>query len=227
MPARKPWYPQSAERAQSFCKAFPDAEEFGGREGAMPWRFKAGLTPDQVLQAEAHLLPISRGPSCIISRCMKPIVGSVLSTAATQGRSAPMAHPHVGHAETDADVRWPCPQARPDTENWCGVLQEVALPGAQLADPAAFLPAAVQFANDRCWGNLSCSLFVSPQVLPPFLAVRSSDCEGSSSACTTCCFVHDGSSDGRASRWMPESRHLLLSTVGAAAAGAGAAPGGV
>lgn len=44
------------------------------------------------------------------------------------------------------------------------MLQEVALPGAELADPGAFLPAAVQFANDRCWGNLSCSLFVSPQV---------------------------------------------------------------
>lgn len=55
-------------------------------------------------------------------------------------------------------------QARLDTENWCGVLQEVALPGTALADPDAFLPAAVQFANDRCWGNLSCSLFVSPQV---------------------------------------------------------------
>ena len=76
------------------------------------------------------------------------------------------------------DVRWPCPQARLDTENWCGVLQEVALPGAGLADPAAFLPAAVQFANDRCWGNLSCSLFVSPQVLLPGFPVSSSACEG-------------------------------------------------
>ena len=55
MPARKPWYPGSADREQAFCKAFPDAEEFGGRDGAMPWRFKAGLTPDQVLCAHIYI----------------------------------------------------------------------------------------------------------------------------------------------------------------------------
>lgn len=49
MPARAAWYPGSADRAASFCKAFPDAEEIGnGSDRAMPWRFKAGLTPEQV-----------------------------------------------------------------------------------------------------------------------------------------------------------------------------------
>ena len=50
-------------------------------------------------------------------------------------------------------------QARTDTENWCGVLQEVALPGTG-GDPGRFLDAAVAFANERCWGSLSCSLVV-------------------------------------------------------------------
>jgi hypothetical protein len=39
------------------------------------------------------------------------------------------------------------------------VLQEVALPGTE-ADPEKFLKAAVAFANNRCWGTLSCSLMV-------------------------------------------------------------------
>ncbi len=64
-------------------------------------------------------------------------------------------------------VRWRrMTQAEGGRENWCGVLQEVALPGAALAAPAAFLPAAAAFANDECYGNLSCSLFVHPRVRP-------------------------------------------------------------
>ena len=50
-------------------------------------------------------------------------------------------------------------QAQTKTENWCGVLQEVALPGTY-NDPEAFLDAAVKFANEECWGTLSCSLMV-------------------------------------------------------------------
>ncbi len=51
-------------------------------------------------------------------------------------------------------------QAVTDEENWCGVLQEVALPGTG-GDPEAFLGAAVRIANERCWGTLSCCLMVS------------------------------------------------------------------
>ena len=54
-------------------------------------------------------------------------------------------------------------QAQPDVEHWCGVLQEVALPGTG-ADAAAFLAGAVEFANERCEGTLSCSIFIPPQV---------------------------------------------------------------
>lgn len=60
VPARNPWYPGSTERAQAFCKAFPDAEEIADRDGAMPWRFKAGLAPDQV-QADACMPPCMHG----------------------------------------------------------------------------------------------------------------------------------------------------------------------
>ena len=52
------------------------------------------------------------------------------------------------------------------TENWCGVLQEVALPGTG-ADPAAFMDQAVAFANDRIWGTLSCCIFVPDEVSWP------------------------------------------------------------
>ena len=50
-------------------------------------------------------------------------------------------------------------QAQTKTENWCGVLQEVALPGTY-GDPDAFLEAAVRFANEDCWGTLSCAMMV-------------------------------------------------------------------
>ena len=55
-------------------------------------------------------------------------------------------------------------QAQTKTENWCGVLQEVALPGTY-GDPEAFLDAAVRFANEDCWGTLSCALMVQPSLL--------------------------------------------------------------
>ncbi len=60
-------------------------------------------------------------------------------------------------------TRASCLQAELDKEHWCSVLQEIALPGTG-ADPAAFLAQAVQFANERCEGTLSCSVFVPPQV---------------------------------------------------------------
>ena len=58
-----------------------------------------------------------------------------------------------------------CAQAKTETENWCGVLQEVALPGTG-GDPEAFLGAAVRFANERCWGTLSCCLMVGAPPAP-------------------------------------------------------------
>jgi hypothetical protein len=36
------------------------------------------------------------------------------------------------------------------TENWCTVLQEVALPTS--ADPVEFLEAATEFCNTKLWG---------------------------------------------------------------------------
>ncbi|MDX1388476.1 MAG: aldehyde dehydrogenase family protein, partial [Acidobacteriota bacterium] len=42
-------------------------------------------------------------------------------------------------------------------EAFCGVLAEVSLPGE---GPAPFLDAAVSFANDRIWGDLSCVVLV-------------------------------------------------------------------
>lgn len=52
-------------------------------------------------------------------------------------------------------------QAATQHENWCGVLQEVALPGCG-GDASRFLRSAVEYANDKCWGTLSCAMFVHP-----------------------------------------------------------------
>ena len=54
-------------------------------------------------------------------------------------------------------------QAELDTEHWCNVMQEVAIPGTG-TDAASFLRAAVALANDRCDGTLSCTIFIPPQV---------------------------------------------------------------
>ena len=46
---RVAYYPGSEGKAASFCRRFPDAEQFGdGKGGAAPWRLQTGLTPDQV-----------------------------------------------------------------------------------------------------------------------------------------------------------------------------------
>jgi len=49
------------------------------------------------------------------------------------------------------------------TEHWCGVMQEVALdlPDDDLND---FARSAVEFANERCAGQLSCSVWASQEV---------------------------------------------------------------
>lgn len=40
-------------------------------------------------------------------------------------------------------------------------MQEVALPGTG-GDAGRFLPAAVAFANEQCWGTLACAMFIHP-----------------------------------------------------------------
>lgn len=44
-------------------------------------------------------------------------------------------------------------------ENWCGVLQEVSLPSDT---PAEYLARSVNFANENCWGTLSCMVIAHP-----------------------------------------------------------------
>ena len=41
-----------------------------------------------------------------------------------------------------------------------GVLQQIDISGG--GNPDSFLPQAVNFANNKCWGNLSCTLIVDP-----------------------------------------------------------------
>ncbi len=45
-------------------------------------------------------------------------------------------------------------------EAFCGVLAQVSL---RASDPAKFLEEMVEFANDECWGTLSCMILVHPQ----------------------------------------------------------------
>ncbi|KAL4447993.1 hypothetical protein ABPG75_005212 [Micractinium tetrahymenae] len=51
-------------------------------------------------------------------------------------------------------------EAATQDENWCGVLQEVCLDCG--GDPERFMRETAAFANERCWGTLSCSVFVHP-----------------------------------------------------------------
>ncbi|HJL20555.1 MAG TPA: aldehyde dehydrogenase family protein, partial [Sandaracinaceae bacterium LLY-WYZ-13_1] len=45
-------------------------------------------------------------------------------------------------------------------EAFCGVVAQTKLPAS---DPASFLKAMVDFANDDCWGTLSCMVLVHPE----------------------------------------------------------------
>lgn len=51
-------------------------------------------------------------------------------------------------------------EAHTSEEHWCGVLQEVALPGCDSTE--AFLQEAVRYVNTQCWGSLACSVWVHP-----------------------------------------------------------------
>jgi hypothetical protein len=50
-------------------------------------------------------------------------------------------------------------------EAWCGVLAETSLP---TRGPEEFLEKAVDFANESCWGSLSCHLLVHPATMRDF-----------------------------------------------------------
>jgi acyl-CoA reductase-like NAD-dependent aldehyde dehydrogenase len=52
-------------------------------------------------------------------------------------------------------------------EAFCGVLATTSL---EANDPAEFLTRAVRFANDDCWGTLSCMMLVHPSTLESFEA---------------------------------------------------------
>jgi acyl-CoA reductase-like NAD-dependent aldehyde dehydrogenase len=70
-------------------------------------------------------------------------------------------------AQVDGGVPWTViPDVSPEkgeyalsNEAFCGVLAEVTL---DVDGPAEFLARATDFANDRCWGTLSCAMFVHP-----------------------------------------------------------------
>lgn len=47
-------------------------------------------------------------------------------------------------------------------ENWCGVLQEVAL-NRRGDSVAEYLALASDFVNNKCWGTLSCCVFIDPR----------------------------------------------------------------
>ena len=51
-------------------------------------------------------------------------------------------------------------EASCDTENWCGVLQEVRIKCRNLPD---YVSEVIDFCNNKLWGNLSCAVFVDPK----------------------------------------------------------------
>jgi len=55
-------------------------------------------------------------------------------------------------------------EGRTQVENWCTVVQEIALPGYG-SDASAFAPAAADFVNTRCWGSLMCAVTAHPATM--------------------------------------------------------------
>ena len=55
--------------------------------------------------------------------------------------------------------------------------QEVCLPGCG-DDADRFCKAAVSFANEKCWGTLSCCMFIDPHTQQRFTSVVDNAVEG-------------------------------------------------
>lgn len=137
---RVPYYPGSEGKLRSFRAAFPDAEELG-RVPPPPSADDGGG-------------------------------GGGGGGGGAGASAAQRVVPWLLKAGLTAD------QARVSDENWCGVVQEVALTygeieGARSAaaaaatpttspDVPAFLRAAADFCNRRCWGTLAACAFVHP-----------------------------------------------------------------
>ena len=163
LPRRFAWYPGSDKRSAAFKAKFRDAEELGtaveGGEtsaGFLPWIFKSGLTPDEVGAASAvagkQLKTVSFlwavDQPCVSLPCVSQAGTSQLPFFLENTTLLPIIQWRL--------TSWPLDrmQADTETENWCGVLQEVALPDTG-PDPASFLAAAVDFANNRLGTGVS------------------------------------------------------------------------
>jgi len=147
---RAPYYPGSAGKLAAFRRAFPDAEALG------------------------------RPPPAASAAAAAAAGGGEASASAGAAAACPAPEPVPWLLKTGLTAD----QARVSDENWCGVVQEVALTygggggDAEAAattgrtpsspppppDVPAFLRAATDFCNDRCWGTLAASVFVHPQV---------------------------------------------------------------
>lgn len=146
---RAPYYPGSAAKVAAFRAAFPDAEELG----------------------RVMMTPAGGGGGGGDG-------GGGGAASSSSSSAAAAVVPWLLKAGLTAD------QARVSDENWCGVLQEVALTyeddkggavrggggesgggGAPMPpNVPAFLRAAADFCNRRCWGTLAASVFVHPSV---------------------------------------------------------------
>lgn len=61
-------------------------------------------------------------------------------------------------------------------ENWCGVLQEVGLGSENNVE--RFLEEAVKFANEKCWGTLSCVVIAHPKTQKKYASAFEGAVEG-------------------------------------------------
>lgn len=111
----------------------------GSKYKATPWQLAAGA------------------PSC---KCLGLRIGLLACRHARDSVRQHQSQQQFSH-RTFAIAGLQPSEANTQAENWCGVLQEVALPMTG-ADPSAFLRAAVEYANNECWGTLACRCVQRP-----------------------------------------------------------------
>lgn len=101
---------------------------------------------------------LAAGASCSCS-CAWRTVLCALTGFSDSALLQPHAHPPAPRTHTRLQRRAHAglspSEASTQIENWCGVVQEMALSAAG-ADSGAFLRTAVDYANNECWGTLAC-----------------------------------------------------------------------
>lgn len=164
VPQRACYYPGSKQKCEAFQRRFPDAENHGtpppDGSGAevpiMPLLFKTGLAPEEADTQTENWVPVLQEVALPISPSPAPTASTGAAGSTSSGSGGRGAS---GGATAGDGAR----------KGWLGGLfggakvHAAAGGGAGASpDPAAFLKAATEFANNKCFGTLSSAMFIHP-----------------------------------------------------------------